>query len=89
MGPHGESAGERSEARTRAKQIRDFEYHWDGAYTGTVYEGGKWRSTYTTYTETPDKKPILGQTVTGETITDLRDEARNYYSRMHDHSSST
>jgi hypothetical protein len=83
MGPHGQSAGERSEAataaRTRATQIRDFEYHWDGAFTGTVWEGGKFR---TTYAEN-------GQTVTGANITDLRGEARNYYAHMHAHRSST
>jgi hypothetical protein len=85
MGPHGESAGERSEARTRATQISDFEYHWDGAFTGTVYEDGKFRTTYT-----GDGTPFLGgETVTGETITNLQDEARNYYARMHAHSSST
>jgi hypothetical protein len=79
MGPHGESAGERSEARTRAKQIQDFEYHWDGAYKDTAWEGGKFRTTYA----------ANGEAVTGESITDLRDEARNYYARMHDHFSST
>jgi hypothetical protein len=79
MGPHGESAGERSEARTRAKQIQDFEYHWDDAYTGTKWEGGKFTTTYA----------ANGQTVTGGDITDLRDAARNYYSHMHADRSST
>ena len=87
MGPHGESAGERSEARTRARQISDFEYHWDGAFTGTRWEGGLFTTNYTTYTD--DKKPALGQIVTGESITILRDEARNYYARMHADRSST
>jgi hypothetical protein len=79
MGPHGETAGERSEARTRAEQIQDFEYHWDGAFTGTGWEGGKFTTTYA----------ANGQTVTAETITDLRGEARNYYAHMHAHRSST
>jgi hypothetical protein len=79
MGPHGETAGERSEARTRARQISDFEYHWDGAYTGTVYAAGKFTTIYA----------ANGQIVTGGDITDLRAEARNYYAHMHDTRRST
>jgi hypothetical protein len=79
MGPHGETAGERSEAATRTRQIEDFEYHWDGAFTGTVYAAGKFTTIYT----------ANGQTVTGANITDLRGEARNYYAHMHASRSST
>jgi hypothetical protein len=73
------STGDESVARTRRRQIADFEWHWDGAFILTEYEGGKFRTTYA-----PN-----GQVVIGEDITDLRDEARNYYARMHaNHSSS-
>ena len=81
------STGEAAEARTRRRQIADFEWHWDGAFTGTRWEGGKFTTTYTTYTD--DKKPVLGQIVTGESIAVLRGEARSYYSRMHADRSST
>jgi hypothetical protein len=73
------STGDGSVARTRRRQIADFEWHWDGAFILTGYEGGKFRTTYA-----PN-----GEVLIGETITDLRDEARNYYARMHAHSSST
>ena len=69
MGPHGETAGERSEARTRAKQIRDFESHWDGAYKDTAWVGGEFT---TTHAET-------GHDLVAKDLTDLRDQARDYY----------
>jgi hypothetical protein len=67
------SAGDESVARTRRRHIADFEWHWDGAYKDTVYEGGKFRTTYA----------ANGEVLTAANITELRDEARAYYSQMH------
>jgi hypothetical protein len=79
MGPDEDvpTTGEQAEASTRDRQIRDFEYHWerdDGSkwYTGTEYKGGEWRTTAET-----------GHVLAAETMTELREIAREYYSEQH------
>lgn len=69
--------GEQAEQNSRAKASAGFEWHWereDGSkwYTGTEYKGGEWRTTAKT-----------GHVIAAETLTELREVAREYYSETH------